>query len=157
MPDVPPIPKGREGLIPHLVVDDAAKAIQFYEEAFGAEGVATAPSPDGSKIMHAEFIVGNTIVFLADDFPEMAEGRERTPKALGNSPVTVHRYVEDVDAAVEKARKAGATITMEPEEMFWGERYATLTDPFGHYWSFSAVVREVSDEEAAEAAKQAFS
>jgi len=158
MADVQPIPKGREGVIPHLVVEGAAEAIDFYTEAFGAEDVATAPSPDGSKIMHAEFRIGSSIIFLADDFPEMSEdGRGRSPKVLANSPVTIHQYTTDVDAAVEKARAAGATVTMEPEEMFWGERYATLTDPFGHHWSFSSVVREVSEEEMAEAAKQAFS
>ena len=113
-----PVPADAATLIPHLVVSDAAAALEFYAKAFGAEEVCRMPMPDGSKLMHAEMRIGGQLVFLADDFPEMCGGVSRDPKKLGASPVTIHRYVEDCDAAMAQAEKAGATVTMPAQDMF---------------------------------------
>lgn len=150
------IPEGCEGIIVHLVVDDASKALDFYTKAFGAEEIYRAPTPDGSKIMHAEMRIGQSLVYVADDFPEWS-GTSRTPKALGGSPLNIHQFVLDTDAAVARAKKAGATVTMEPEDMFWGDRYAKVTDPFGHEWTFATHLRDVSPEEMEQAALEMFS
>lgn len=151
-----PIPEGCEGIIVHLVVDDAAKALDFYTKAFDAKEIYRAATPDGSKIMHAEMRLGTSVFYLADDFPEWS-GVSRTPKALGGSPLNIHRYVPDTDAAVARAKKAGATVTMEPEDMFWGDRYAKVTDPFGHEWAFATHLRDVTPEEMEKAAAEMFS
>jgi len=151
-----PIPPGHEGLIPHLVVDGAARAIDFYKKALGAEEIARMPAPDGKRLMHAEIRVGDTVVYLADDFPEYCGGKSRSPSSLGASPVTIHRYVEDCDAAIGRAEKAGATVSMPAADMFWGDRYGKVTDPFGHEWSFATHVRDLSPEEMTKAAEEAF-
>lgn len=156
MSDHESIPPGHEGIIPHLVVDGAGEAIDFYREAFGAEEVARHYAPDGERLMHGEIRVGGAIVYLVDDFPEYSGGTERNPKATGTSSVTIHRFVEDVDAAVERAREAGAEVTMEPEDMFWGDRYGVVTDPFGHVWSFASHLRDVPEDELQAAAEEAF-
>ena len=152
-----PIPPGHEGLLPHLVIDGCAKAIDFYKAAFGAEEIRRSPSPDGQKLMHAEITIGGRPVYLADDFPEFCEGKKRSPGALGGTPITIHQYVEDCDAAISKAEKAGATVTMPAQDMFWGDRYGQVTDPFGHVWSFATHVKDVTPQEMQEAAKAAFS
>jgi PhnB protein len=126
-----------QAVIPHLVSSDAAKAIEFYKNAFGATEVSRHPSPDGQKLWHAEVRLGDARVFLCDDFPEMCGGKSRTPKALGGTPVTLHLVVADCDATFNKAVAAGATVTMPPADMFWGDRYAIVTDPFGHSWSMA--------------------
>lgn len=156
MPKTQAIPEGCEGIIVHLVVDNAAKALDFYTKAFGAEELTRAATPDGSKVMHAEMRIGKSIVYVADDFPEWT-GASRTPKALGGSPLNIHQYVPDTDAAVARAKKAGATITQEPEDMFWGDRYAKLRDPFGHEWTFATHMRDVSPAEMEKAALEMFS
>lgn len=152
-----PIPEGYEGIIAHLIVDDAAKAIEFYKNAFGAEEIMRAPTPDCSKIMHAEVRIGSSIAFLCDDFPEFCGGQSRTPKSLGNTPVTIHQFVTDVDAVVSKAEAAGAKVTMPAQDMFWGDRYGIVEDPFGHTWSFATHIKDVTPEEMAAAAEQMFS
>jgi uncharacterized glyoxalase superfamily protein PhnB len=151
------IPDDVKGLIPHLVVSDGAGAIEFYKEAFGAEEISRMPAPDGKRLMHAMLRLGDETIFLCDDFPEMCGGTSRDPKKLGTTPVTIHRYVEDCDAAVERAEKAGATVTMKPEDMFWGDRYGVVEDPYGHSWSFATHVRDLTPEEVAAAAQSAFS
>jgi len=151
-----PIPPGSEGIIPHLVVDDCAAAIDFYTRAFGAEEICRSPAPDRRKIMHAEVRVNGRPIYLCDDFPEMCGGKSRSPKSLGASPVTIHQYVQDVDAAIQQAEQAGAAVAMPPQDMFWGDRYGTVTDPFGHSWSFATHVRDVTPEEMAAAAEKAF-
>ena len=156
MSDVRPIPEGFEGMIPHLVIKGASEAIEFYKKAFGAEETWRSPAPDGERLMHAEIRIGGSVVFLCDDFPEYCGGSCRDPKSLGNSSVTVHRYVEDCDEAVKRAEAAGATVTMPPQDMFWGDRYAVVSDPFGHCWSFATHVKDVTPEEMAEAAQEAF-
>ncbi|MES1943515.1 Glyoxalase/bleomycin resistance protein/dioxygenase [Salinisphaera sp. PC39] len=147
-----PIPEGQEGLIPHLVCDPCGEAIEFYRRAFDAEEVGRVTQPGSGKIMHAALTIDGRALYLCDDFPEFcAEGKARSPRALGGSPVTVHRYVRDCDAAVERARQAGATVQMPPEDMFWGDRYAQVVDPFGHSWSLATHVREVDPDEMTQA------
>jgi len=151
-----PIPSGHEGLIPHLVCDPCAEAIEFYRKAFGAEQVSRMAAPDGRRIMHAEIRIGGSLLFLADDFPEFCGGRSRSARALGGTPVTIHRYVEDCDAAIRRAADAGATVKMPAEDMFWGDRYGVVTDPFGHDWSLATHKSDLSPQEMARAAKAAF-
>ena len=152
-----PIPAGSEGMIPHLVCDRCADAIEFYKKAFGAEEIHRMPSPDGKRIMHAALRIDGRQLFLADDFPEYCEGKAHSAKALGGTPVTIHRYVTNCDAAIERAQKAGATIKMPAMDMFWGDRYGVVTDPFGHVWSFGTHISDPTPEEMAKAAEAAFS
>jgi PhnB protein len=151
-----PIPRGREGLIPHLVCDPCAEAIEFYKRAFGAEEVGRMPAPDGTKIMHAAILIDGRPVFLADDFPEFCGGKSRSPKALGGTPVTIHRYVEDCDAAIKRAQEAGATVQMPAQDMFWGDRYGVVVDPFGHSWALATHLADLTPEEMVKAAEAAF-
>jgi PhnB protein len=151
MAQVKAIPEGREGQIPHLVVNDAPRAIAFYAKAFGAEETMRLAAPDG-RILHAELRVGPSLLFVADDFPEMCGGASHTPRALKGTPVSIHRYVEDVDAVIRRAAAAGATVKMPATEMFWGDRYGVVEDPFGHQWAFATHVRDASPEEMARGA-----
>jgi len=150
------IPSGHEGMIPHLVVDDATAAIDFYKKAFGAEEVMRVPAPDGKKLMHAEVMIGARPVYLCDDFAEFCGGKSRTPKSLGGNCCNIHQYVKDCDAAIKRAEDAGATVTMPAMDMFWGDRYGTVNDPFGHTWAFATHIKDLSPEEIAEASKAAF-
>ncbi len=128
---------------PHLVVDDAAAAIDFYVKAFGAVELGRVPRPDG-KLVHAALAVNGATVMLNDDFPEVCGGRSMTPAALGGSPVTIHLTVTDVDERFARAVEAGATVVAPLQDQFWGDRYGVLRDPFGHQWSMGQPVREVS-------------
>lgn len=150
------IPAGQEMMIPHLVCDPCAEAIKFYQKAFGAEVKQIMPGPDG-RVMHACLRLGNGSIFLADDFPEYCGGKAMSPKALKGTPVTIHRYVEDCDAAVQRAADAGATITMAPADAFWGDRYGVITDPFGHNWSFATHIKDMTPEEMKAAMAACFS
>ena len=151
-----PIPAGSEGMIPHLVCDRCADAIEFYKKAFGAEERSRMPAPDGKRVMHAEILIDGRPLFLADDFPEYCGGKATSPKALGATPVTIHRYVKDCDAAMKRAEDAGATIKMPAMDMFWGDRYGVVVDPFGHSWSFATHQRDLSPDEVAKGAAAAF-
>lgn len=155
MPTAKPIPDGCDHAIPHLVVKGADKALDFYKRALGAEEVCRMPAPDG-RLMHAEFRVGRSMFFLCDDFPEYCGGKSRTAGALGGSPVTVHMYVNDCDASMKRMADAGATVTMPAADMFWGDRYGKVVDPFGHEWSFATHIRDMTPEEMAQAAESAF-
>jgi len=157
MAQVKPIPEGYSTVTPHLVIGDAAKAIEFYKRAFGAEEVTRVPAPDGKRLMHAEVKIGNSRVMLADDFPEFCGGHSRDPKKLGASPVTIHLYVQDCDAAFDRAVAAGATVRMPIQDMFWGDRYGALTDPFGHEWSIATHKQDLTPKQIVEGMKQAFS
>ena len=139
---------------PMLTVSDGAAAIDFYVKAFDAEELGRVPGPDGKKLYHAALRINGSVVMLNDDFPEMTDGKSMTPTALGGSPVTIHLTVTDVDAKFQKAVDAGATVVMPLEDAFWGDRYGELRDPFGHLWSMGQPVREVSEQEIAEAVKQ---
>ena len=150
MATVKPIPDGMHSLTPHLVCAGAADAIEFYKKAFGAVEVARMPGPDGKKLMHAQVRIGDSHLMLVDEMPEWGA---LGPKALKGSPVTVHLYVVDADATFSQAVAAGAKVTMPIADMFWGDRYGQLEDPFGHKWSVATHKREVSPEEAMEAMK----
>lgn len=144
-----PIPEGLDGVvIPHLIVDDGAAAIAFYQAAFGAIEVSRAALPDG-RLINAQLRIGAQPVWLMQDMPEMNDGRSRTPHALGDTACALHRFVEDVDAVVAQAVKAGATVRFPATDMFWGDRYAAVLDPFGHEWSFASRQETLSDDEFA--------
>ncbi len=137
-PQVKPVPDWMHTVTPHLVCAGAADAIEFYKKAFDATEMIRLPGPDG-KLMHACIRIGDSAVMLVDEFPDWGSFG---PKSLKGSPVTIHLYVEDVDAAFERAVSAGATIKMPLEDMFWGDRYGKVTDPFGHDWSFSTPLKK---------------
>lgn len=151
-----PIPAGLEGLIPHLVCAPCADAIEFYKRAFGAEEVSRMPAPDGKRVMHAQIRIDGRPLFLVDDFPEMCDGKSHTPNALGGTRVTIHRYVADVDAAIRQAQQAGATVKMPAQDMFWGDRYGVVVDPFGHSWSLATHVNDPTPEEMMKAMNETF-
>jgi PhnB protein len=138
---------------PHLVVDDAAAAIDFYVKAFGATEYGRVPGPDG-RLVHAALNINGSTVMLNDDFPEMSGGKSMTPTSLGGTPVTIHLVVTDVEDKFQQAVDAGATVVAPLEDQFWGDRYGVVRDPFGHQWSLGQPVREVSMEEVEEAMKQ---
>jgi uncharacterized glyoxalase superfamily protein PhnB len=151
-----PIPDGFHTVTPHIVVDGADKALDFYKKAFGAEVLQRMPAPDGKRLMHATIKIGNSMLMLCDDFPEFSGGKSRSPGKLGASPVTIHLYVPDADAAFQRAVAAGAKVSMPLADMFWGSRYGTITDPFGHEWSIATHQRDLTPEQVAEGAKKAF-
>lgn len=146
-----PIPEGMHSLTPHLVCAGAADAIEFYKKAFGAKEGGRLAGPDG-RLMHAHLTIGDSSLMLVDEMPEW---KCLGPKALGGSPVTIHLYVEDVDAVVAQAVAAGAQLTMPVADMFWGDRYGQVVDPFGHKWSIATHVRDMSPDEIAKGAKDA--
>jgi uncharacterized glyoxalase superfamily protein PhnB len=142
-PAVKPIPDGMHSLTPHLICGGAAEAIEFYVKAFNAVELTRLPGPQG-KLMHAVIRIGDSALMLVDENPQWGL---LGPKALKGSPVAIHLFVEDVDAAVAQAVAAGAKITMPIAEMFWGDRYGQLVDPFGHRWSVATHTRDLSREE----------
>lgn len=146
------IPEGFHTITPGLTVRDAAKAIDFYRRAFGAVELYRMSAP-GGKIGHAELKIGDSIIMLSDEFPMGA----RSPQSVGGTTVTLHLYVQDVDAAFKQAIGAGAKEDMPPTDMFWGDRYGKLTDPFGHSWGLATHVKDVSPEEMQKGADEAFS
>lgn len=137
---VSPVPEGFHTLTPHLTVAGALEAIGFYERAFGAELVDKAMMPDGRMVANALLRVGDSVLMLNDEFPGQGCA---DAKALGGSPVVLHLYVEDVDAAFERATAAGCTVTMPLENVFWGDRYGVVEDPYGHRWSLATHVEDV--------------
>ncbi|HEX9453020.1 MAG TPA: VOC family protein [Candidatus Binatia bacterium] len=150
---VKPIPEGMHSVTPHLVCAGAAEAIDFYKKAFNAVELGRMDGPQG-KLLHGAIRIGDSMVMLADEFPDWGS---LGPKSLKGSPVTIHLYVEDVDAFTARAVAAGAKVTMPIQDMFWGDRYGKLEDPFGHQWSVSTHVRDVSPEEMQQAAQKACS
>jgi len=149
-PTVQPIPTGFHSITPCIIIDGAAEAIEFYKRAFNAVELDRAASPDGSKIMHATIQIGDSRIMLNDEFPEM---NCKGPRAFGGSPASLHVYVEDADVIFEQAVAAGATVTMPIGDMFWGDRYARIVDPFGHTWSIATHQRDVTEAEMVEAMK----
>jgi Uncharacterized protein conserved in bacteria len=148
---VQPIPEGMHTVTPHLVCGGAAEAVDFYVRAFGAKEIGRIATPDG-RIMHAAIQIGDSQIFLHDEYPEYGA---LGPKARGGTSVTIHLQVEDVDSAFERAVQAGCTVKMPLDDMFWGDRYGNVEDPWGHSWSLATHIRDVSPEELAEAAKTA--
>jgi uncharacterized glyoxalase superfamily protein PhnB len=147
---VQPIPKGYHTLTPYLTVRDAVRAIQFYKDAFGAEEIGVMKGPDG-KVMHAEVRIGDSLVMLADESPQFGA---LSPLSIGGSGMGLHVYVEEVDSAFDRAIKAGGTVEMPVTDMFWGDRYGKLTDPFGHKWSIATRKRNMTSEEIEEGQKE---
>jgi len=148
---VNPIPEGYHSLQIYLAVEDAAKAIDFYKEAFGADEQMRMPGPDG-KIAHAELRIGDSRLMLSDPFPHSSV---RPPSERGGSTASIFMYVDDVDATFEQAQRAGATVVSELEDMFWGDRFGTVADPFGHVWAMATHKEDLSEEEMAERSKAA--
>jgi PhnB protein len=148
---VNPIPDDYPCVIPSLVLDGAAQATDFYREVLGATERLRMDGPDG-RIGHAELQIGESVIFVADEFPEM---EFVGPKKIGGSPVTVMVYVEDVDATFDRAMKAGAKVTRPVEDQFYGDRVGQFEDPFGHRWSVATHVEDVPPEEMAKRAAEA--
>ncbi len=144
------IPAGYATLTSHLIIKDAAKAIEFYKKAFDAEEVGRCHSEDG-RIIHADLKIGDSHVFLCDEFPEYECGL--SPQTLKNAHATVHMFVTDVDKAYQKAVDAGAQAVMPPTDMFWGDRYGRLVDPFGQPWAIATRVEDLTPAEIEERQK----
>ena len=140
---VQPVPAGYHSVTPYMIVDGAADAIEFYEQAFGARELMRMPGANG-MVMHAEIKIGDSPVMLSDEFPDPGA---RGPKALSGSPTSRMIYVHDVDAVFRQALEAGATEIRPVQDQFYGDRSGTLTDPFGHQWTLATHVEDVSEEE----------
>jgi PhnB protein len=138
------IPEGFHSITPALTVAGASQAIDFYKRAFGAEELMRMPGPDGKGVMHAELRFGDSRVFLADEHPEMGH---RAPQSLGGTPVALHLYVNDVDKVFAQAVSAGARSLTPVQDMFWGDRFGRLADPFGHEWGLGTHKEDVSEDE----------
>jgi uncharacterized glyoxalase superfamily protein PhnB len=147
------VPEGYHTVTPHLTVRGAAAAIEFYKKAFGAKELRRSPGPDGKSIMHAELQIGDSRLFLNDEFPGMGA---TSPLGLKGTPVTIHLYVEDADKLFQQAVSAGAKVAMPLADQFWGDRYGIVVDPSGHQWSIGSHIRDVTPEEMAKAAAAAF-
>ncbi len=147
-----PIPEGFHSVTPAIVVKDAAKAIDFYKKALGAQELVRMPGPDG-KIMHAELKIGDSIIFLSDENPQM---NVKSPQTLGGSTCTLNVYVPNVDETFKQAITAGGKESMPVADQFWGDRYGTLTDPFGYSWGIGTHKEDLSPAEMGERAQQFF-
>ena len=149
------MPPGSHTVTPHLVIKDAAGAIEFYKKAFGATEIMRMPGPDGKGIMHAEIKIGDSMIYIAGQWPN---SHLAPPDQLGGTTVALHLYVKDADATFNQAVAAGGKVSMPLMNMFWGDRFGKVTDPFGHEWSIATHVEDVPPEEmgkrAAEAMKQ---
>ena len=152
MSNVKPIPDGYHSLTPYLSVKCADRAIDFYARAFGAEERFRMPGPGGC-VAHAELQVGDSVLMLADENKEMGAP---SPESLNGTPVSVFLYVEDVDRVFEQAVKAGSTVKMPLTDMFWGDRFGQVVDPFGHQWSLATHIEDVAPDEMEKRAAQAF-
>src|SRR5262245_15040897 len=142
-------------LTPYLVLRGAADAIEFYKRALGAVESYRMPMPDGSRLMHAQLRIGGSPIFVADEFPEMDTG-SHSPSALGGTTASIHLTVKDIDNAFKRAVDAGMTVVMPLADMFWGDRFGKLRDPFGHQWSMGMQVRKLTAAQIAEGARAAF-
>jgi PhnB protein len=145
------VPEGYHTLSTYFALDDAAGAIEFYKRAFGAKERMRMDAP-GGKIGHAELEIGDSLLMLADAFPQ---SETRPPREVGATTGGVFMYVDDVDAVVKQAVDAGARVTMEVQDMFWGDRFGSITDPFGHHWSIATHVEDVPPDEMAQRAEAA--
>jgi PhnB protein len=154
MTQVKPVPDGFHTITPHLTVRDANRALEFYKQAFGAEVLGVAPGP-GGKVLHASLKIGDSMLMLNDEFPEF--GGDPAPTATRGSGVALHIYIDNVDAAFERAVSAGATVKMPLMDQFWGDRYGVVIDPFGHRWSLATHTRDMSREEMEQEQEKAFS
>lgn len=147
-----PIPPGFATLTPHLIVADGAKAIEFYKQAFGARERMCMMCPDGKSLMHAQLMIGNSIIMLGGEFPPDC----LSPKSRGGTTVFLHFYTDDADAAFDRAVKAGCTPKIPVSDMFWGDRYGQVQDPFGHQWSIATHKQDLTPKQMAANAKAFF-
>jgi len=150
-PSKTPVPRGFHTATHALVVDDAANALAFYAKALGAKERSRALGP-GGKVWHAEIEIGDSVIMVTDEFPDM---ELKSPKTLGGTSAAVWLYVPDVDAAFQRAVEAGARAVHEPQTMFWGDRFGSVTDPFGHSWSIATHVEDVPPQEMEQRRKAA--
>lgn len=141
-----PIPAGYHTATPHLTVNGAEKAIEFYKQAFGAQEILRMPGPGGKGVMHAEIKIGDSTIMLADENPRMSE---RSPQSLGACTGSLYLYVENADSVCAKAMAAGATARGPVSDMFWGDRVGRVADPFGHEWSIATHMEDLSNDEIA--------
>jgi PhnB protein len=140
---VQPIPEGYRSITPYMTIKGAAKAIEFYKEAFGADVIRLMDSPDG-QVMHAEIKIGDSVIMLADEFPEMDS---KSPESVGGTSIQLHFYTENVDGVVERAVAAGAEVQRPVQNQFYGDRSGSLKDPFGHIWYVATHVEDVPEDE----------
>jgi PhnB protein len=148
-----PIPEGFHTVTPYLVFKDCRKAIEFYQNAFGAQERFSMPGPNGKGIMHAELLVGNSIIMMSE---EQMDTSCKSAESLGGSPISFYLYVDNVDSAFRRAVEAGAGTVMPVEDMFWGDRVGTVRDLFGFNWTLATHVKDLSPEEMQQGAKEAF-
>ena len=148
-----PIPCGMHSITPHIIVNGAAKAVEFYKKVFGAEQIGPISTMPDGKVMHAHLKIGDSHLMMADEFPQ---GSCRSPQSLGGSPVVLTLYVTDVDATWKKATEAGAKVVFPLANQFWGDRYGQVADPFGHVWALATHIEDVSPAELEERAKSMF-
>ena len=148
-----PIPEGFHTITPYIAVQGAGEAITFYEKAFGAEEILRRPGPDGKSIMQAEIKIGDSFLFLADEFPNAGN---RSPKVLGGVTASIHLYVTDVDAAFKRATEAGCEEIMPVTDMFWGDRFGKVRDPYGQEWSIATAKETLTPDEIDERGKAFF-
>jgi len=151
-PTVKAIPDGMHTITPHIIVRDAARAVEWYKEALGAEERSRVPLP-GGKLMSVELWFGDSTVMVADEFPEMGV---LSPQTVGGTSTVLHLYTEDVEILWKRAVDAGAVVLLPLQDQFWGDRHGQLTDPFGHRWGLAQHLRDVPSEEVARAAAAAF-
>ena len=147
-----PIPEGFHSVTPSIVVRDAARAIEFYKKALGAKERMRMAGPDG-KVMHAELQIGDSVIFLGDEMPQSPS---KSPQTLGGSTGALHLYVQDVDQAFQKAIEAGGKVAMPVADQFWGDRYGSFVDPFGHVWGLGTHKEDLTNDEVEERAKAFF-
>ena len=150
---VKPIPEGLHTITPHLTVRDGAKLIEFYKQAFGAKEIRRSVTPDGKSLLHAELQIGDSRLFLNDEFPEMGA---HSPLGTNGTPVQIHLYVEDVDSLYQRAVSAGAKVVMPLADQFWGDRYGVVEDPSGHRWALASHVQDMTPEQMKQAAATLF-
>ena len=148
------IPDGYHTITPYIVLEDASAGIEFYKKAFDAKARGKMPTPDG-RLMHAEIQIGDSIIMMSSEFPEMG-GTAKSPKKAGFATSSLLIYAEDTDAVFQNAIKQGATEVMAPQDMFWGDRYAKVRDPFGHEWQIATHIEDVSPEEMAARAQELY-
>ena len=150
---VRPIPEGYHSITPYLVISGAAKAIDWYKQAFGAQQTLRMEDRTTGKIGHAELKIGDSYIMLADEYPDMGY---RSPKTLGGAGISLLLYVKDVDGTVKQAVDAGAKLERPLQDQFYGDRTGTIQDPFGHVWTIATHIEDVSPEEMLERSKKAF-
>jgi len=148
-----PIPVGFHSVTPMFMFKDCRKAIDFYKAAFGAQERYAMPGPDEKGIMHAEVLVGDSVIMMGDEHPQESC---KSAESMGGSPISFYLYVENVDSAFRRAVEAGATVKMDVQDMFWGDRAGSVQDPFGYSWMLATHTRDLSPEEISEGAKAAF-